>query len=605
VTATGDAVEVRRATADDAPALAALLADLGYPADATDVPERLERLRGSGDDAFVALVDASIVGLATVHSRVVLHTARPVAQLTALVVSPTARGHGVGRALVGLAERWALERGAERLVVTTALHRAEAPVFYERLGFAHTGRRYVKQLIALLALALLALPARVSAQVRESPVPFDSAGRILAITPPLAARLGLAPPAWPVSGDYVDARLYVSDDTSGAAVLVVRRQREVLDRYALARAQRLELAASVDRGVAAQRAAGGPDSLATRISDPVRGWFVANQTALGVVLFGPFAAVVAGNAAGGTAAYLAVAGGTFFIAADRAQRSPVSNASNHLAWHGARQGAAAAGLAAAVLGGDDLADRSVAGAVLLGGVLGDIAGYQAARPMTDAEAHGVSHGGFAGSALAFGATSAAGMWRSENGSRRAAAALVLGAGAIGYPLGFRYARTRAYRVTAGDVGTLVAGEMLGMSAVATLLPSRLDDNTVSGFIAGGFALGAIVADRLIVRPFDYGEAESRLLQLGTAAGAVVGLAIPVLVGADNPQVVFGPATAGGILGAILTHELISPARARNAAAMRTGARRGAERLTLRFTPQNLLLARSGQRGVYPVLSASF
>jgi hypothetical protein len=460
-------------------------------------------------------------------------------------------------------------------------------------------------LLALALLALLALPTLAAAQIRERPVPFDSAGRILAITPPLAARLGLAPPAWPVSGDYVDVRLYVRDDTSEAAVLVVRRAREVLDRYALAPAQRLELLAAVDRGVVAQRAAGGPDSIATHISDPVRGWFVANQTALGVALFGPFAAVLAGNAAGGTAAYLAVAGGTFFVAADRARRSPVSNAANHLSWHGARQGAAAAGLAMAVLGGDDVDDRGVAGAVLVGGILGDIAGYQAARAMTDAEAHGVSHGAFAGSAIAFGASVGADLWRDE-GSRRAAAALVLGAGVVGYPLGLRYARTRTYRVTAGDVGTLVAGELLGMSAVATFIPSDIDEERqVAAFLAGGFALGAIAADRLIVRPFDYGEAESRLLQLGTAAGAVVGLAIPVLAESDNPQAIFGPATAGGILGAILTHRLIAPARARRPAALRTGARAGADRVSLRFTPQNLILARSGRRGIYPVLSASF
>ena len=143
---TRDAVELRRATAEDAPALAALLADLGYPANAAELPERLERLRASDDDAFVALAGGSVTGLATVHSRAVLHTACPVAQLTALVVSPSVRGRGVGRALVQWAEQWALERGAERLVVTTALHRAEAPPFYERLGFAHTGRRYVKQL---------------------------------------------------------------------------------------------------------------------------------------------------------------------------------------------------------------------------------------------------------------------------------------------------------------------------------------------------------------------------------------------------------------------------------------------------------------------------
>ncbi|PYP80738.1 MAG: GNAT family N-acetyltransferase [Gemmatimonadetes bacterium] len=138
-------VDIRPAVDADAPALAALLAHLGYPADAAELPDRLRRLREAGDDAFVADVDGATVGLATVHSRAVLHVARPVAQLTALVVPPEMRGRGVGRALVDAAERWGRAHGADRLVVTTALHRADAPLFYERLGFEHTGRRYVRK----------------------------------------------------------------------------------------------------------------------------------------------------------------------------------------------------------------------------------------------------------------------------------------------------------------------------------------------------------------------------------------------------------------------------------------------------------------------------
>ena len=136
---------VRPAAETDAPAMAQLLAHLGYSAVAEDLPDRLTRLRASEDDAYVAVSSGEIVGLATVHSRHVLHGALPVAQLTALVVPPDMRGRGVGRALVQVAEQWAREKGADRLVVTTALHRADAPLFYERLGFEHTGRRYVKR----------------------------------------------------------------------------------------------------------------------------------------------------------------------------------------------------------------------------------------------------------------------------------------------------------------------------------------------------------------------------------------------------------------------------------------------------------------------------
>lgn len=138
---------VRPATPGDAAVVAELLGHLGYPAAPDAIPARLARVRATGDaEALVATLDDEVVGLATVHARDVLHHAVPVVQLTALVVPPARRGIGIGRALVNDVLAWARARGADRLVVTTALHRADAPKFYERLGFEHTGRRYVRRL---------------------------------------------------------------------------------------------------------------------------------------------------------------------------------------------------------------------------------------------------------------------------------------------------------------------------------------------------------------------------------------------------------------------------------------------------------------------------
>jgi GNAT superfamily N-acetyltransferase len=140
-------IDVRPARDDDASAVADLLGHLGYPAPPDEMPARLARLRAKGDaETLVAVADGRVVGLATVHARDVLHQARPVVQLTALVVRADMRGRGVGRTLVAAVERWAAARGAERRVRTTALHRAEAPAFYERLGFEHTGRRYARRI---------------------------------------------------------------------------------------------------------------------------------------------------------------------------------------------------------------------------------------------------------------------------------------------------------------------------------------------------------------------------------------------------------------------------------------------------------------------------
>lgn len=140
---TTTAVQVRDAETSDAEALARLCTQLGYPAEPASMPARLARLDAAGDArALVATEGGNVLGLATVHLRHALNHAAPLAQLSLLVVDERARGRGVGRTLVAAAEAWARERGCHRMIVTTALQRSDAHAFYERIGYAHTGRRY-------------------------------------------------------------------------------------------------------------------------------------------------------------------------------------------------------------------------------------------------------------------------------------------------------------------------------------------------------------------------------------------------------------------------------------------------------------------------------
>ena len=137
-------IQVRDAEAGDAGALARLCGQLGYPSSPEAVLPRLERLVRSGARALVATSGGEVIGLATVHLRSTINHAAPLAQLTLLVVDEERRSQGVGRALVDDAEAWARAQGCRRIIVTTALHRTGAHAFYERIGYAHTGRRYGK-----------------------------------------------------------------------------------------------------------------------------------------------------------------------------------------------------------------------------------------------------------------------------------------------------------------------------------------------------------------------------------------------------------------------------------------------------------------------------
>jgi GNAT superfamily N-acetyltransferase len=144
---TSRALTIRPPTVADSAGMASLLDELGYPAHPDALPARLERLAADPRAAVLLAERAGdAIGLITVHLRDTINHEEPLAQLTALVVAGRARGQGVGRALVAAAERWARGRGARRVVVSTALDRADAHHFYEGLGFVHTGRRYARSL---------------------------------------------------------------------------------------------------------------------------------------------------------------------------------------------------------------------------------------------------------------------------------------------------------------------------------------------------------------------------------------------------------------------------------------------------------------------------
>ena len=137
---------IRDAAASDADDIARLLDQLGYPSGSNAVQARLERLAIVGDRVVVAELDGQVAGVAHLQVSPALERERPAARIGALVVDEGQRGRGVGRALVQAVEGEARRRGCQLLVVTTAEHRGDAHLFYERVGLERTGRRYGRTL---------------------------------------------------------------------------------------------------------------------------------------------------------------------------------------------------------------------------------------------------------------------------------------------------------------------------------------------------------------------------------------------------------------------------------------------------------------------------
>jgi len=138
-------IVIRPATRDDAPALSGLLGQLGYPSDAADIPDRIDKtLARPGSVVLVAERNGQAVGVVTVHLFQAMHANEPNAWLTALVVDENARGQGVGSALVQRAEERAAQHGALRISLTSALYREAAHEFYKAREYEHTGVRLTK-----------------------------------------------------------------------------------------------------------------------------------------------------------------------------------------------------------------------------------------------------------------------------------------------------------------------------------------------------------------------------------------------------------------------------------------------------------------------------
>jgi len=140
---TEQSIHLRDATAHDAEAVAALLTELGHPADAKDIPSRLAEVLAERGAVLLA-VDAADrpLGLMCLSRQVVIHAPGPIAYITALVSASTARRRGVGQLLVEAAKDWATQHGCVRLSVTSAERRADAHAFYPACGLPYTGRRF-------------------------------------------------------------------------------------------------------------------------------------------------------------------------------------------------------------------------------------------------------------------------------------------------------------------------------------------------------------------------------------------------------------------------------------------------------------------------------
>ena len=447
---------------------------------------------------------------------------------------------------------------------------------------------------SIALLAFFGFGATAGAQIIERPVPFDSAASVMVLTPMIADRATLGPPSWPVSGDFVEARLYTVTDSS--YILTVRRASGVVERYTLAAADREAIRVRVSRLP--------PDVVRER--NDAGNAFIRNQTLLGLGLYAPaFSVAIGENTAGHVAGYLVVAGGSFFAASEVARRMLISRAQNDLSFNTGRNGGLGTGALVFIFGGRY---RTQAAGAFVGGLAGTALGLRLGRGMTEAEAVGTGFGADLGALIAWGTVETldgeSNCGLDENQvyrcrdriSDKAKVFTILSSALAGYPLGVLYPRNSSYNVTPGDIRTLWPAILIGVGAGISFLPESPKESTAWGAGTLGGVIGVIAGDRFLVRKRDHSRTDAGRLLLGTIAGGLMGGGVAALIDTDlgSPRLVFSLATIGGLTGLIVTEQTIDP---------RPDA--GRQRIRVTFNPSGLVGLATRAQGMHSLFTVRF
>jgi GNAT superfamily N-acetyltransferase len=137
---------VRRASEQDAEAVARLSTTWGYHTDGEVIRHRLQAILRSDSDLLIVAVHPSgrVMGWLQAHMAHKIGSGLGV-EIVGLVVDPAVRRQGVGSRLVRQAERWASARSAETILVRSNVERVESHRFYPALGYERSKTQAVYQ----------------------------------------------------------------------------------------------------------------------------------------------------------------------------------------------------------------------------------------------------------------------------------------------------------------------------------------------------------------------------------------------------------------------------------------------------------------------------
>jgi ribosomal protein S18 acetylase RimI-like enzyme len=99
-----------------------------------------------GTELFIAELDGASAGCLLMWTLEDYFSQQWHAHVSVIAVTREAEGHGVGRALMDYAERWARERGHKMITLSVFEGNRRAQRLYDRAGYSTEMRRMLKRL---------------------------------------------------------------------------------------------------------------------------------------------------------------------------------------------------------------------------------------------------------------------------------------------------------------------------------------------------------------------------------------------------------------------------------------------------------------------------
>jgi GNAT superfamily N-acetyltransferase len=137
---------IRNAIPSDAPAIANLSSQLGYPVEVRTIEESIPQFEHNENQVVYIAEDDGGSAVGWIHVFIAERLFVPsFAEIGGLIVDEKWRGKGVGKKLLDEAEKWGLQNGCSKMLIRSNVIRERAHEFYSGAGYQMLKKQSVFQ----------------------------------------------------------------------------------------------------------------------------------------------------------------------------------------------------------------------------------------------------------------------------------------------------------------------------------------------------------------------------------------------------------------------------------------------------------------------------